>query len=158
MASIHDFSVVSADGSRTIPLASFAGRVLVIVNAASMCGFTAANMECLTSLQREFGSSRVQVLLFPCGQFANQEPKSACEFRDWAHERYDDASILTSLEKVKVKGPGAHPLFVALQKSLGPIRWNFTKFVCDAHGVPVRKFDSAQCGTELRDAVALLIS
>jgi glutathione peroxidase len=158
MSSVHGYLIASADGLRTVPLSAYSGKVIVVVNAASMCGFTAANMESLTSIQNEFGTAKVQVLLFPCGQFANQEPKTACEFRDWASAAYRGTESLPWLEKVKVKGPDAHPLFVALQKSLGPIRWNFTKFVCDVNGVPVRKFDAAQCGTELRDAVQSLLA
>jgi glutathione peroxidase len=157
MASVHSFSVTSADGTRELPLSQFKGRVLVIVNTASMCGFTASNMEALVALQRSAlgRNGAVQVLLFPCSQFANQEPKSACEVRDWAESTYGATSDLFPywFGKVNVKGASAHPLFVALQKALGPIRWNFTKFVCDTNGVPICRLDPGQCGAELIAAV-----
>lgn len=156
MASVHQYSAVSADGSRTVSLSEFRGRILVIVNTASMCGFSTANMESLCSLQREFGGS-VQVLPFPCSQFANQEPKTSCEVRDWARDTFAGGGEFPWFEKVKVKGPHAHPLFIALQAALGPVRWNFTKFICSIDGIPVLRLDPAQCGSELRDAVKRLI-
>lgn len=159
MASIYEFGANTVDGL-FVPLSSFTGSVLLIVNTASMCGFTYSNMPQLVELQRHFGESDVKVLLFPCSQFANQEPKSGCEVRDWAASSFPGAmeAFHPWWEKVHVKGPNAHPLFVSLQKSLGPIRWNFTKFVCNREGVPVKRFDSAQCGSEVYDFIAQLIS
>ena len=140
--SIFDFTVALPDGS-PISLATYSGTVTVVANTASMCGFTAVQMPQLVSLQSKFGGrGDFSILAFPCAQFAMQEPKNSCDIPNWASAEY--GASFPIFEKINVKGPKAHPLFLYLASTpanFGPPRWNFCKYVCDKKGIPRAKFD-----------------
>ncbi|RNF00972.1 glutathione peroxidase [Trypanosoma conorhini] len=138
---------------KSVALSKYTGLVTVIVNTASLCSFSAASLQQLTQLQREYGPRGVAVLGFPCAQFANQEPKSREELVEWAQARELNFPLF---DKVQVKGPHAHPVFRMLQASLGPIRWNYTKFVCDHEGIPRVKLDASCASEVLQRSVARL--
>lgn len=132
--SVYDFEV-NLDGA-AFSLKQFEGRVVVVVNTASRCSFSSANVEALNELVRETQGA-VCVLGFPCKQFA-QEPLSGCELKNWG--------LLLGLkfqlfDEVQVKGPNAHPLFKFLQGRLGRVHWNFTKYICDRQGVPMKRLE-----------------
>jgi len=135
MPGIFDLSAKSLDGEQ-VPLRRFEGKVLLIVNTASQCGFT-PQYRALEALQREFSSRGFAVLGFPCNQFGGQEPGDATEIMAFCTSKYD--VTFPMFEKLDVNGPNAHPLYNYLkgEKSglLGAsIKWNFTKFLLDRAG------------------------
>jgi glutathione peroxidase len=140
--SVYDFSAVTLEGKET-PLADWRGKVLLIVNTASKCGFT-PQYAGLETLYRTYKDRGFAVLGFPCNQFGAQEPGDAAEIASFCSLTYDVDFPMMS--KIDVNGPQAHPLYAYLKKSkkglLGSqsIKWNFTKFLIDRQGEPVRRF------------------
>jgi glutathione peroxidase len=145
--SVFDFSAETLDG-RPLDLSEFAGRVLLIVNTASQCGFTPqyAGLERLYQTYQERGLS---VLGFPCNQFGAQEPGSAAQIGAFCEKNYGVSFPMFA--KIDVNGEHAHPLYQFLKKEkpglLGPlgngaIRWNFTKFLVDRTGRVVARYAS----------------
>jgi glutathione peroxidase len=140
--SVYDFSAVTLEGKET-PLADWRGKVLLIVNTASKCGFT-PQYAGLETLYRTYKDRGFAVLGFPCNQFGAQEPGDAAEIASFCSLTYDVDFPMMS--KIDVNGPRAHPLYAYLKKSkkglLGSqsIKWNFTKFLIDRQGEPVRRF------------------
>jgi glutathione peroxidase len=140
--SIYHFSAVD-NGGETVSLEQYRGKVLLIVNTASRCGFT-PQYEGLEALYRELGPQGFVVLAFPCNQFAGQEPGSDQEIAAFCQTRFDVSFPLFA--KVEVNGKDAHPLFRYLKERapglLGSqgIKWNFTKFLVDRSGEVVKRF------------------
>jgi len=140
MASIYDFTAKSLAGE-DVPLQRFEGRVLLIVNTASACGFT-PQYKGLEALQNTFGSRGFSVLGFPCNQFGRQEPGNATQIQQFCATNY--AVSFPMFDKIDVNGDNAHPLYQYLrgEKSglLGSsIKWNFTKFLIDRSGKVVAR-------------------
>lgn len=144
---VYGFSVESLDG-RAKTLSDFKGKVLLIVNTASQCGFTPqyAGLESLYRIYKERG---LEVLGFPCNQFGAQEPGTAAEIGAFCKRNYGVSFPMFA--KVEVNGEKAHPLYRFLKKEkpglLGPlgggaIKWNFTKFLIDRDGSVVGRFAS----------------
>ncbi|HEX7656216.1 MAG TPA: glutathione peroxidase [Sphingomonas sp.] len=142
MTTITDFHVKAADGS-DVDLSAYAGKVLLIVNTASKCGFT-PQYEGLEALHRRFAARGFEVLGFPCNQFGHQEPGDAAEIASFCSLTYD--VTFPVFAKVDVNGEAADPLFVALKDQapglLGSkgIKWNFTKFLVDRSGKVVDRY------------------
>jgi len=142
MTTVHDFSVTAADGS-PYPLAQHRGRVLLIVNTASRCGFT-PQYEGLEALWRRHRDAGLMVLGFPCNQFGAQEPGDAAEIERFCTLRYDVSFPV--LGKVAVNGSEADPLFAYLTSAkpglLGTraVKWNFTKFLVGRDGHVVARY------------------
>ena len=136
MTTITDFHVKAADGS-DVDLSLYAGKVLLIVNTASKCGFT-PQYEGLEALHRKYAERGFEVLGFPCNQFGHQEPGDAAEIANFCSLTYD--VTFPVFAKIDVNGGSADPLYVALKKQapgvLGTegIKWNFTKFLIDRAG------------------------
>ena len=135
MASIYDFNATSLTGEDT-PLKRFAGKVLLIVNTASACGFT-PQYKGLEVLQQKYAAHGFSVLGFPCNQFGRQEPGSAAEIGQFCSSNY--AVSFPMFDKIDVNGDNAHPLYQYLKNEksglLGSsIKWNFTKFLIDRSG------------------------
>ncbi|KEG11024.1 glutathione peroxidase [Trypanosoma grayi] len=141
-------------GGKSVALSKYTGRVTVLVNTASLCSFAASNLEKLIHIQASYGPRGVTVLAFPCTQFANQEPKTDEAVAAWAREWGVNFDMF---DKVKVRGGDAHPLFHMLQDSLGPIRWNYTKFVCDRDGIPRVKLAPSCPREELERSIEQLL-
>lgn len=124
-------------------LGQYLGQVILVVNVASKCGFT-GQYAGLQDLQTRFGERGFSVLGFPCNQFGGQEPGSDAEIQSFCQTRYNVAFPMFS--KVDVNGSQAEPLFEWLKSSapglLGTeaIKWNFTKFLVDRHGMVVRRY------------------
>ncbi|MGH7022056.1 MAG: glutathione peroxidase [Caulobacteraceae bacterium] len=146
----YDFTAQTLDGA-SAPLADYAGKVLLIVNTASKCGFT-PQYKGLEALQRKFADRGFAVLGFPCNQFGGQEPGDAGEIASFCSLTYDVTFPMMS--KIEVNGSNAHPLYAWLKKArkgaLGTeaIKWNFTKFLIDRSGEAVARFAPT---TEPRD-------
>ncbi|PRX41708.1 glutathione peroxidase [Planifilum fimeticola] len=139
--SVYAFSARTIAGEEK-SLSDYDGRVLLIVNTASRCGFTPQYRE-LQQLYEAYRNRGLEILAFPCNQFANQEPGSEEEIQKFCETNYNVTFPLFS--KVKVKGPGAHPLFKYLtEKSPGvlgkEIKWNFTKFLVNRRGEVVKRY------------------
>jgi len=142
MNAITDHIVTGADG-QPVDLSAYAGKVLLIVNTASKCGFT-PQYAGLEALQRRFADKGFAVLGFPCNQFGAQEPGDAEEIRNFCSLTYD--VTFPMFAKVDVNGADADPLFTALKKQApgflgtGGIKWNFTKFLVDRKGQVVERY------------------
>jgi len=126
-------------------MAVYRGRVLLIVNVASQCGFT-PQYAALESLFRAHRDAGLTVLGFPCNQFGGQEPGANAAIAEFCREQYDVTFPLFA--KIDVKGPHAHPLFTYLTRArpglfaTPAIKWNFTKFLVDRSGQVVARFGS----------------
>jgi glutathione peroxidase len=141
-ASIYDIEVETLTGQRRT-LRDYEGKVLLVVNTASQCGFT-PQYEGLEALHRKYADRGLVVLGFPCNQFGAQEPGSESEIASFCQLNYGVTFPMHS--KIDVNGPGAHPLFKRLtsaQKGLlgsSRIKWNFTKFLLDRRGDVVARY------------------
>ena len=140
--SVYDFSYTSIE-NKPVPLSDYRGKVLLIVNTASKCGFT-PQYEGLEALYRQFRERGFVVLGFPCNQFAGQEPGTPDEIGTFCRLRH--GVDFPMMGKVDVHGPQADPMFVWLTHSLPGvlgtprIKWNFTKFLVGRDGQPLRRY------------------
>ena len=135
MASIYDFSAKSLAG-KDVALKDFEGKVLLIVNTASACGFT-PQYKGLEALQQKYGPRGFSVLGFPCNQFGAQEPGDEAQIAKFCSTNYGVSFPMFA--KIDVNGAGAHPLYKFLKDEKGgllgsAIKWNFTKFLVDRSG------------------------
>ncbi len=138
---IYQFSPVDIDG-KTKPLKSFSGKVLVIVNTASQCGYT-KQYESLEKLYAKYKSKGLEILAFPSNDFGGQEPGSEKEIKAFCQARFNVTFPLFS--KLKVKGDGKAPLYKWLTENpsnQGEIQWNFEKFIVNRKGQVVQRFPS----------------
>jgi glutathione peroxidase len=141
-STIADFKASLPDGSR-IDLADKLGKVLLIVNTASKCGFT-PQYEGLEKVWRKYRDQGLEVIAFPCNQFGAQEPGSAEEISSFCSLNYGVSFPV--MAKVEVNGGGADPLFDWLKQQapglMGSrsIKWNFTKFLIGRDGKVVRRY------------------
>ena len=142
MTDILAIPVTAADGSQT-DLSAHRGKVLLVVNVASKCGFT-PQYEGLEALQRKYGPQGFTVIGFPCNQFRHQEPGNAEEIASFCKLTYDVTFPL--MGKVDVNGLDAAPIYRKLKSDapglLGSegIKWNFTKFLVDRSGKVVKRY------------------
>lgn len=160
MTTIHDFAPAAPDGTPH-KLAQYRGKVLLVVNTASACGFTPqyAGLEELWRRHREAG---LVVLGFPCNQFGAQEPGDAAEIAQFCTLKYDVTFPLFA--KVEVNGAKAEPLFSHLKQEkpglLGTqaIKWNFTKFLIGRDGRVIERFAPRVKPAALESAVAAALA
>ena len=158
--SVYEFSAQLLDG-RSVSLADFKGRVLLIVNTASKCGFTPqyAGLEELYRARQERGFT---VLGFPSNQFGAQEPGGAQEIATFCEQNYGVSFPMFA--KIDVNGPAAHPLYQYLKESrpglFGSerIKWNFTKFLVDRTGKVVDRFAPSTKPQEIASRIEELLS
>lgn len=141
-ATVYDFSATSLDGEN-VDLSQYKGKVLLIVNVASKCGFT-PQYDGLQKLYEEYKDRGLAVLGFPCNQFGRQEPGSADEIKEFCSLTFN--VDFPMFEKIDVNGSDAHPLYRFLKSEkpgiLGSeaVKWNFTKFLVDRDGQVVKRF------------------
>jgi glutathione peroxidase len=140
---IYEFSIKTIDG-KPKTLADYEGKVLLIVNVASKCGFT-RQYEGLEKLHEKYGPKGLAILGFPANEFGSQEPGSDEQIQTFCTTQY--GVKFDMLSKVKVKGPGIDPLFAYLTnletnpKFGGDIKWNFTKFAVGRTGEIIGRFE-----------------
>ncbi len=161
MATVYDFEAQSLDG-HTVSLNDYQGKVLLIVNTASACGFT-PQFAGLEKLHQEFGSQGLVVLGFPCNQFGSQDPGSNEEIGAFCQKNYGVSFPM--MAKTEVNGAQAHPLYQWLKAQapgvLGSegIKWNFTKFLVAKDGTTVKRYGSmdtpASISQDIAQALAL---
>ncbi len=139
---VYSCSAPLLDG-RPVSLDEFRGRVLLIVNTASQCGFT-PQYKGLEQLYLRFQDRGFSVLGFPCNQFGSQEPGSSGQIAAFCERNYN--VTFPVFAKIEVNGPGTHPLYQFLKRSrpgifgTRRIKWNFTKFLIDRQGNAVSRF------------------
>lgn len=141
MTTFHRLTATSL-GGQLISMADYAGKLVLVVNTASNCGFT-PQYAGLETLHKKFAASGLVVLGFPCNQFGNQEPGGTDEIAQTCHINYSVSFPI--FEKVEVNGAAAHPIFSYLKNELpgvmgGWIKWNFTKFLIGRDGKPFKRF------------------
>jgi glutathione peroxidase len=137
----YQFSATTLQG-KEISMESFKGKTILVVNTASKCGLT-PQFEGLENLYQKYKDKGLVILGFPCNQFANQEPGDASSIAEGCMINYGVSFPMFA--KIEVNGDNAHPLYKYLKKKLsglfgGKIKWNFTKFLVDATGKPVKRF------------------
>lgn len=124
-------------------LSAYKGKTIVVVNTASKCGLT-PQYEGLENMYKKYQDQGLVVLGFPCNQFGSQEKGSSEQIEEFCQINYGVSFPM--FEKIEVNGKDAHPIFKYLKSKLGggllgsKIKWNFTKFVIDKKGVPVKRF------------------
>lgn len=154
MTSLTDFTAATLDGGPHA-LDAYAGRVVLVVNTASQCGFT-PQLEGLEALWREYADRGLVVLGFPCNQFGEQDPGSNEEIGLFCQRNYGVSFPMFA--KVDVNGEDAHPLYRWLRSQrrglLGEkIRWNFTKFLVGRDGQVLRRFGPTTTPEKLTEHV-----
>lgn len=139
---VYDFTVKAKDGSEK-SMGKYRGKVLLIVNTATMCGF-AKQLGGLQSIHEKFGGKDFELLAFPSNQFANQEPRNGDEISEFCKMNYGVS--FNFFDKIKVNGEDASPLFLYLQEvapgllGFKKIKWNFTKFLINKDGAPLKRY------------------
>ncbi len=141
----YDFEAKNIQG-KTISMSQYKGKVILVVNVASECGFT-PQYEGLEKLYKTYHPQGLEILAFPCNQFGEQEPGSAEEIQKFCSSKFSVTFPL--FEKIDVNGENTHPLYVFLKKEatgfLGTesIKWNFTKFLVNKEGKVIERYGSA---------------
>ncbi|CAM3553742.1 glutathione peroxidase [Marinicrinis lubricantis] len=156
--SVYEFEVTTISGEN-ISLRDYEGKVLLIVNTATKCGF-APQLKELQSLHEDYQEQGFAVLGFPCNQFKEQEPGSDAEIEQTCQLQFGTRFPMFS--KIEVNGPGTHPLYQYLKKEesglLGEsIKWNFTKFLVDRSGKPVKRYAPTTTPNKIRKDIEALL-
>lgn len=156
MTTLYDFTARDIDGNER-SLGDYRGKLLLIVNVASQCGFT-PQYKGLEALHRKYADKGVEVLGFPCNQFGKQEPGDAAEIKNFCSLNYDVTFPLFA--KIDVNGPAAHPLYNYLTREKGGgilgrgIKWNFTKFLVGRDGEVLGRYAPTVTPEQLDDVIA----
>ncbi len=141
-ASLYDIKLKDIDGKDTT-LGTYKGKVLLIVNVASKCGFT-PQYTALEAIYMKYSARNFVVLGFPCNQFGGQEPGTNGEIKQFCSGKYNVTFPL--FDKIEVNGDKRHPLYAALAGKDSPfpgdIKWNFTKFLISRDGRILKRFES----------------
>ena len=159
MKTIYNFEVQTIDGQLRL-LKEYQGKVLLIVNVASKCGFT-SQYDGLEQLYQKYRDRGLVILGFPCNQFKNQEPGSEQEIKEFCRLTYGVSFEMFA--KIEVNGENAHPLYTHLKNEcpglLGSrtIKWNFTKFIVDSSGRVVKRFSPATEPVDLEGDIIQLL-
>ena len=157
---VFDFSATALDGT-SLDLSRYRGKVLLIVNTASACGFT-PQYKGLEAVYRQFQERGVEVLGFPCDQFGHQEPGSEAEIGAFCEKNFGVSFPLFA--KIDVNGANAHPLFRHLKREApgilgtGLVKWNFTKFLVDRDGKVVKRYAPKTKPEEIRNDIEQLLA
>jgi len=158
MSEFYGFKANSLQG-KEMSMEQYRGKVVLIVNTASKCGFT-PQFEWLEKIYEKYKDKGFEILGFPCNQFANQEPGTASDIINGCMINY--GVTFQMFEKIKVNGIFAHPLYKYLKKELpgvigGMIKWNFTKFLIDRTGKPVKRFAPATTPEKIEEDILKLL-
>ena len=156
---IYDYSVKAQDGS-DVSISDYRGKVLLIVNTATGCGFT-PQYEGLQDLYEKYQSKGLEILDFPCNQFGHQAPGTDEEITDFCQSRY--GVTFPQFKKIEVNGENEEPLYAFLKSRkkgmMGDrIKWNFTKFLVDSNGNVVDRFSPTVTPEKIEDEIKTLLS
>ena len=155
---VYDFKVRNAKGVE-VPMTEYQGKVLLIVNTATGCGFT-PQYEGLQKLYDKYQGKGLEILDFPCNQFGHQAPGTEEEIQEFCTLRYKTTFPLFA--KIDVNGKGAEPLFQYLKRQKGgflgdDIKWNFTKFLVSRNGTVVERYAPATKPEKIEDDILKLL-
>jgi glutathione peroxidase len=156
---LYSFSAQQIDGSNTA-LSQFKGKVVLVVNVASKCGFT-PQYKGLEAVYRRHKDQGLEILGFPCDQFGHQEPGDESQIQEFCSLNYDVSFPMFS--KIKVNGPEAHPLYQWLKAQapglLGTeaVKWNFTKFLIDREGNVFKRYGSMDKPEDIAKEIGKLL-
>ena len=158
MNTFYDFEAEDISG-KLIKMSEYKGKMVLVVNTASHCGFT-PQFDGLEKMYKDYQDRGFVILGFPCNQFAGQEPGSAAEILSFCKLTYGVSFPM--FNKINVNGKEAHPLFVYLKSELpdvlgGKIKWNFTKFLIDRTGKPIKRFAPTDTPEKIEKYLAKII-
>jgi len=159
MQDIFEIEVETIDG-KLLTLEPYKGKVMLIVNVASKCGFT-GQYDGLEELYKKYAGEGLVVLGFPCNQFGGQEPGSEKEIMSFCRLNY--GVTFPMFAKIEVNGSNAHPLYAYLKKQRpgllgsGSIKWNFTKFLVDREGNVIHRFASSKKASDLESEICKVL-
>ncbi|MHB9055071.1 MAG: glutathione peroxidase [Paludibacteraceae bacterium] len=150
----YSFSAVNMQG-KEIGMSDYKGKVVLVVNTASKCGYT-PQFTGLEELYRKYKNDGLIILGFPCNQFGNQDSGSNKEILDFCQANY--GVTFPMFEKIEVNGENAHPIYKYLKNNIpnrepSEIKWNFTKFLIDKSGKPIKRYESKVKPEELGDDI-----
>ena len=147
---IYQFKVLDGNGD-SVALSQYRGKVLLVVNTATQCGYTPQYTD-LQRIYEAYKDSGFVILDFPCNQFGSQAPGSYDDIHDFCTGRY--GITFPQFAKIDVNGANASPLYVWLKtKKPGDIKWNFTKFLLDRKGEVIRRFEPANSMSTVESAI-----
>ena len=155
----YELSMNTPQG-QPVSMSGYEGKVILVVNTATQCGLT-PQFEGLEHLHQQYKDKGLVVLGFPCNQFGGQEPVSNENMQQTC--RLNHGVTFPLFEKIDVNGPNTHPVFKLLRRSLGGlfgsrIKWNFTKFLIDAGGRPVKRFSPVTKPAAIEPYIRKLLS
>jgi glutathione peroxidase len=159
MTTVYEFEARALTGE-PVRLRDFAGKVMLVVNTASRCGYT-PQYRGLEDLYQKYRERGLVVLGFPCNQFGAQEPGSALEIGNFCQINYGVSFPM--FEKIEVNGDGAHPLYAWLKRSARglfgtqSIKWNFTKFLLDRKGEVIARYAPMRKPEDLAPRIEALL-
>ncbi len=159
MTSAYDFSATAIDGTERL-LADYKGKVLLVVNTATECGFT-PQFKGLERVYQEYVDRGLVVLGFPCDQFGGQNPGEDADTATFCERNFGVTFPLFS--EIEVNGDGAHPLYRWMKEEKGglagsKIKWNFTKFLIDADGQVVKRYGSTTTPDKIKTDIEKLLA
>lgn len=154
----YNFKVNKMNGQE-VSMSDYKGKVVLVVNTASKCGLT-PQFEGLEALYKEYKDQGLEILGFPCNQFANQEKGSNEEIHEFCQLNYGVS--FTMFEKIDVNGKNAHPLYKYLKNEAKgllskEIKWNFTKFLIDSEGNVVKRYAPTVEPLKIKDDIENLL-
>lgn len=156
----YKYSAQSLTTGEDISMKTYEGKVVIVVNTASKCGFT-PQYTGLEALYQKYKSKGLVILGFPCNQFANQEPGNSEEIAKFCSTKYN--VTFPMFRKVDVNGDNAHPLYKYLKEAMPGtlditlVKWNFTKFIIDRKGNPVKRFGPSTKPEEMEQTIEDLL-
>lgn len=158
-SSIYDFTANDIKG-QNVSLSKYKGFVTIIVNVASQCGLTKSNYEQLNELHDKHAAAGLKIAAFPCNQFGGQEPGDAQKIQEFCSKVNVKFDLF---EKINVNGDDAHPLYKYLKHKNGgflvdAIKWNFTKFLINKQGIPIKRYAPTDEPKVSKVAISLLTS
>lgn len=154
----YDFSAIKMNGQE-VRMEEYKGKVVLVVNTASKCGLT-PQFKDLEEIYKEYKDRGLEILGFPCNQFANQDSGSNDEIHEFCQLNY--GVTFTMFQKVDVNGENAHPLYKYLRnKAKGimgsKIKWNFTKFLIDSEGNVIKRYAPTVSPLKIKDDIEKLL-
>ena len=155
---IYDFKVQDAKGNE-VDLAQYKGKVLLVVNTATGCGFT-PQYEGLQNLYKKYNEQGLEILDFPCNQFGSQAPGTDDEIVTFCQSRYNTS--FKQMKKIEVNGKNESPVYTYLKSQKGgflgsKIKWNFTKFLINRNGEVVARFAPTVTPESIEDKIKELL-
>ena len=156
--SFYDYSAKNIDG-KEIKMVQYKGKVVLVVNTASKCGFTPQLKE-LEDLYKEYRDKGLEILGFPCNQFLNQEPGNSKEVKNFCEINY--GVTFNMFEKIDVNGRNTHPIYKYLKEQekglvTKDIKWNFTKFLIDKEGNVVKRYSPITSPLRIKDDIEKIL-